>query len=559
MQQSMSLSQRMELKLQMTTQMIQSIELLQLPLLALQERVEQELEENPALEQEEPEDAAEQHGTEDEAGDDTAERAFEEQISDMEEEWNESLGSSYRPRGEGEDAKYEAMQNTAAPGKSLRDFLDEQLALSEAPQRLKDLAELIIHNLEPSGLLPMPLEEVFRPTSVSPEPGPEADPGQEPPPVIGQSCATGPSDQGASGLPIGAALVAESPPPPLDLPPPPAEPAAGPDPTVPTAPAETARQDGPAPEPPIDPPPTPEEAEEALALVQSLDPPGVGARDTRECIVIQLRRSPGDTSFEERLVEEHFQDLVQNRLPKIAKEMGTDIERIKESIEVIATMNPRPGALFGGSTAHYVRPDLIVELIEDRYEVRLNDWGLPRLRVSPSYLDMLREQRKDKQLREYVQDKIRSARWLIEAINQRKNTLLRIAQAVVELQHEFIEKGVAHLKPLPMQEVADRLGLHVSTISRAMTDKYIQTPHGVFPLRYFIVGGYQTADGDGESARAVMERIREMVGKENPDDPLTDQQIVAALRAAGLGVARRTVAKYRERLGIAGSRQRKKY
>jgi RNA polymerase sigma-54 factor len=533
MQQSMSLSQRMELRLQMTTQMIQSIELLQLPLLALQERVEQELEENPALEQEEPEEGAEEHGTGEEPGDDTAERAFEEQIADMQEEWTESLGSSYRPRsGDADDAKYEAMQNTAAPDKSLREFLDEQLTLSEAPQRMKELARLIIYNLEDSGLLPLPLEEVFKPGAA--EPG-APHPGPHPIPL--------PMGEGAGPHPG-----------PL----PPGE-GAGPHPIpLPMGEGERVREEAPV-EPPIDPPPTPEEAEAALALVQGLDPPGVGARSTQECILIQLRRSPGDTTFEERIIEEHFQDLVQNRLPKIAKDLGVDLERIKEAIEVIAAMNPRPGALFGGSAAHYVRPDLVVEPLGDEYQVRLNDWGLPRLRVSPSYLDMLREQRKDKQLRDYVQDKIRSARWLIEAINQRKNTLLRIARSVVELQHEFIDKGVAHLKPLPMQEVADRLGLHVSTVSRAMTDKHIQTPHGVFPLRYFIVGGYQTADGEGESARAVMERIREMVSKEGTGEPLTDQQIVAALRAAGLDVARRTVAKYREKLGIAGSRQRKKY
>jgi RNA polymerase sigma-54 factor len=515
MQQSMSLSQRMELRLQMTTQMIQSIELLQLPLLALQERVEQELEENPALEPEEPEELEEQHADED-GGDDTAERAFEEQVADMEEEWTESLGSSYRPRGESDDPKYEAMQNTAAPEKSLREFLTDQLALLECPQRLKDLAELIIYNLDDAGLLPMPAEEVFKPAAALPAADPPATIGT----IGGQAPA--PPAAGASG-----------------------------DGTAETRPAP--------PELPIDPPPTPEEVARALELVQSLDPPGVGARSTQECILIQLRRSPGDTAFEEQLIEEHFQDLVQNRLPKIAKEMGVGLERVKEAVEVIAAMNPRPGALFGGAVAHYVRPDLIVELVGDEYQVRLNDWGLPRLRVSPAYLDMLREQRKDRQLREYVQEKIRSARWLIEAINQRKTTLLKIAKAVVELQHEFIDKGLAHLKPLPMQEVADRLGLHVSTVSRAMTDKYIQTPQGVIPLRSFITGGYQTADGEGESARAVMERIKEMVAKESPENPLADAQIVAALRAAGLDVARRTVAKYREKLGIAGSRQRKKY
>ncbi len=532
MQQSLHLSQRMELKLQMTTQMIQSIELLQLPLLALQERVEQELEENPALEIEESVETVVADTTEDSGIDDTAERAFEEQLSDLQEEWTESLGSSYRPRAGDEDPKYEAMQNTAAPGPSLRDYLAEQLHMLEESPRLKDLAELIVYNLDPAGLLRLPLEEVFKPPELRSEP-----------PMIGlEEVGVAPAPAPASE-PTMIGLEEAAPAPALEA-------------EAPAVAAPAAEEELP---PPIEPPPTAEEAADALDLVQSLDPAGIGARDTSECILLQLRRSPGDTSFEQRLVERHFDDLVQNRLPKIAKEMGVDMDLVKEAIEIIATMNPRPGALFGGGAAHYVHPDLVVEEVDGRFEVCLNDWGLPRLRVSPTYLEMLRERKKDKQLREYVQEKMRSARWLIEAINQRKSTLLRIAREVVDLQRDFVDKGVQHLKPLPMQEVADHLGLHVSTVSRAMTDKYIQTPQGVFPLRYFIVGGYRTADGDAESAPAVMARIKEMVDAEDHTSPLTDQQIVAGLRAAGLAVARRTVAKYRDRMGIAGSRQRKKY
>lgn len=487
---SLSLSQRMELRLQMTTAMIQSIELLQLPLLALEERVQQELEENPALEvEEEPGPDAEVAGEAPEDRDDTAERAFQEELSDLEEEWNDSLGSSYRPRGDGDDPKYEAMQNAPAPGPSLHDYLDQQLTMAEAPERLKEMARLIIYSLDDHGFLQGPLEEVFRP------------------------------------------------------------------PEQPAGPAEPAEP----PEPPVAPPPTEEEIRKALELVQSLDPPGVGARDLRECLLIQLRRSPGDTSFEVRLVEEHLQDLLLNRLPKIAKDMEAKLERVKEAVEVIAAMNPHPGALFGGAASHYIRPDVVVELSGDDYEVRLNDNVLPRLRVSPAYLEMGRASRDDQQVREYVREKVRSARWLIEAIGQRRRTLLKIVREVVRLQRAFLDHGVSHLRPLPMHEVADNLGLHASTVSRAMTGKYAQTPQGVYPLRFFITGGYQKSDGEGESSQAVMERIREMVGKESPDAPLTDQQIVAALRAEGLAVARRTVAKYRERLGIAGSRQRKKY
>jgi RNA polymerase sigma-54 factor len=540
MQQSMALSQRMELRLQMTTQMIQSIELLQLPLLALQERVAQELEENPALEVEDAGEGIAVDASADPEIDDTAERAFEEELSDLQEEWNASLGSSYRPASGDEDPKYEAMQNTAAPGPSLRDFLAEQLHMLEIPRRLRELAELIIYNLDTGGLLPIPLEEVFKAPELRSEASEEV-PAREPETAL-IGLAEVQAARAAEAAEVADGVVAGAVSPPADVP----------------AEVDESHSEEELPLP-IDPPPDAEEAEEAIGVVQSLDPAGVGARSTSECILLQLRRSPGDTSFEQRLVEVHFDDLMQNRLPKIAKEMGVDMDMVKEAIEVIATMNPRPGVLFGSGTAHYVRPDLVVEEVGDRYEVRLNDWGLPRLRVSPTYLEMLRERRKDKQLREYIQEKMRSARWLIEAINQRKSTLLRIAKEVVELQHEFVDKGVQHLKPLPMQEVADRLSVHVSTVSRAMTDKYIQTPQGVFPLRYFIVGGYRTADGDAESAPAVMSRIKAMVDAEDTSGPLTDQQIVERLREVGLDIARRTVAKYRGRLGIAGSRQRKKY
>jgi RNA polymerase sigma-54 factor len=549
MQHSLGLSQRMELRLQMTTQMIQSIELLQLPLLALQERVEQELEENPALEVEEAGEEIAVDASADQPSETVAEQAYAEEMADLQEEWNESLGSSYRQSSD-EDPKYEAMQNTAAPGPSLREYLCEQLRMIEATERQLDLAELIVYNLDASGLLRTPLEDVFRPpaarTGEVPE---EAAPGGQT--ADGEEVLIGLEEVRQSGTGPEAALPSSGEP---EAKP---EPEPEPEPAAPVA--EAAATVACPPPPPIEPPPDAAEAEAALRLVQSLEPAGVGARDMSECILIQLRRSPGDTSFEQRLVSGHFDDLVQNRLPKIAKEMGADLDRIKEAIEVVAAMNPRPGALFGAGPAHYVQPDLTVEDVDGRLEVRLNDWGLPRLRVSQTYLEMLRERRQDKEFHDYVQDKMRSARWLIEAINQRKNTLLRIAREVVELQRDFVERGVQFLKPLPMQEVADRLSLHVSTISRAMTDKYIQTPQGVFPLRFFIVGGYQVSGGDAESSPAVMARIREMVDAEDPASPLTDQQIVDGLRAAGLDVARRTVAKYRDRLGIAGSRQRKKY
>jgi DNA-directed RNA polymerase specialized sigma54-like protein len=321
----------MELRLQMTTQMIQSIELLQMPLLALQERVEQELEENPALEVEEeaPEGVEPDASADaDQGQEDTAERAFQEELSDIEEEWNSSLGSSYRPAADDEDPKYQAIQNTAAPGPSLRDYLAGQLHMAEIPERLRDLAELIVYNLDAAGFLRIPLEEVFRPTR----------PGQLPaePTPADRAREEGEAEDAGDETLIGAeevrqaraAEAAAAPPAPA-----PAQAqaqAAGPDPAPapvaePIAGPAAAVEDAP---PPIDPPPDAEEARRALELVQSLDPAGVGARDVRECLLIQLRRSPGDSAFEQRLVESHFDDLVQNRLPKIARDLGVDLERV---------------------------------------------------------------------------------------------------------------------------------------------------------------------------------------------------------------------------------------
>jgi RNA polymerase sigma-54 factor len=558
-QQTLSLSQRMELKLQMTTQMIQSIQLLQLPLLALQEKVEQELEDNPALEVDEPEEDIEVDASADPKLDDTAERAFEEELDDLRQDWHDSLGTKYRPPEDGEDPKYKAMQNTAAPETTLREHLFEQLQMLEkVTPRERAMAELIILNLDSSGFLTVPLLDVFQvgheliaETALLSEEGDDSDSLDldDDSIMIGMEEVLAVRDQTQQASDLNSSMGQAE---------------VGPE-NLPEATADLSApandlEQTPQREALIDPLPDAEEAQGVLLLVQSLDPSGVGARDTRECLLLQLQRSPGNTSFEECIIENYFDDLIHNRLPKIARAMDTDVEEIKGAIEIIAMMNPRPGARFGGQPVHYIRPDVVVREIDGRYEVMLNDWGLPKLRISPAYLEMLKERSsKDKSVREYIQEKMQSARWLIDAIGQRKNTLLRISREVVDIQQQFVARGVNYLKPLPMQEVADRLGLHVSTISRAMTDKHVQLSHGVYPLRSFVVGGYQTADGDSESAPAVMERIKTMVEKEDGSRPLTDMEIVKELKLAGLKVARRTVAKYRDRLGIAGSRQRKKY
>ncbi|MCX7803980.1 MAG: RNA polymerase factor sigma-54 [Planctomycetota bacterium] len=475
------MNQRLEQRLRMTSQMIQSIEMLQLPLMVLQEHINQELVNNPCLEVDERErEVDEREALREEK--EEAETDFE-RLEDMEREYGESFrGDDIARRYEGEeDSKLDAMQNTAAPPLTLREHLENQLRLSKESDRLKELAALIVGNLSDDGYLRVPLPECFR------------------------------------------------------------------------------REEGGKVEQLVEPPPTDEEMEEALLLVQRLDPPGVGARSVEECLIIQLRNLPRDTSFEEELIEKHLDDLCNNRLPKIAKEKNIPVERIKEALKLISRLNPRPGSRYGDRRAQYIVPDVIVEEADGEFVVRLNERGLPRLKVSNLYKSMLEKEEKGSPSREFLREKLNRAQWLIQIIEQRRNTLYKIARQIVEIQKDFFENGPACLKPLMQQEVADRIGMHVSTVSRALAGKYMQTPWGLFPMKYFFTSGFETADGDAESNRAVMLKIRELVAAEDPRNPLSDQEIVKRIRAAGTNIARRTVAKYREKMGIPSSRQRKAY
>ncbi|MCH7993881.1 MAG: RNA polymerase factor sigma-54 [Planctomycetes bacterium] len=302
------------------------------------------------------------------------------------------------------------------------------------------------------------------------------------------------------------------------------------------------------------------EVREALTLVQSFDPPGVGARDVEECLLLQLRRGSGDTAYERRLIEHHFDDLLNNRLPKVAKETGTSLDRVKEALEAIALLNPKPGALYDrNEQLRYILPDVIVEEVDGEYVVRLNDSSTPRLRISRNYMELMRAEKRGSATRDYIREKIQSAKWLIDAIEQRRNTLYKIAVQIVRIQRNFWEKGVSSLKPLMMQEVADRIGMHVSTVSRALADKWMQTPRGLFPMKYFFTGGFDAPDGSSQSNRSVKNRIQKMVDTEDKKTPLSDQEIASRLKVDGIEIARRTVAKYREKIGILSSRQRKEY
>jgi RNA polymerase sigma-54 factor len=480
--------------------MIQSMEILQMPILALQERIEQEIEENPCLDQEEPEvaeeDQVETFETENpDAPADTERELVVEDNSNQEDDFErlvnmaENMPDDYeertRPsRGEIEqesDRKHDVMANVVDRPETLVEHLRDQLSWFDLADDVRRMAERIIYSLDSNGYLQTPLEELLDPP---------------------------PAELNGDALAWHEAQM------------------------------RLARQ--------------------ALKVVQQLDPLGVGASDLRECLLLQL--TPGMPCYDDLriLIESHLHDLEHNRLPQIAKKTGWTIDHIQQVWQELRKLDPKPGADFSEGLVPNVTPDVFVERQEDgKYEVRLEDGQLPPLFISPRYRMMLRDKSTDKKTLEYIKTKINSAQWLIESIEQRRNTLTRVAQAIVDHQTRFLDDGPEFIEPLKMQQIADRVGVHVTTVSRAVDDKWIQTPRGIFPLRRFFVGGTTGADGEEVAWDAVRMKLQEIIDSEDKTNPLSDEALVDRLGDAGLKVARRTVTKYRKAMKIPSSRQRR--
>ncbi|MEE9514598.1 MAG: RNA polymerase factor sigma-54 [Candidatus Brocadiales bacterium] len=462
---------QLQLKMKLAPQIIQSIEILQLPLLALLEHVQTEMAENPVLEEETVLDAE----VEDNASDgEETETAEEERVDVLPDEWQGYTGLRSRSvRRDERDKKQEALENTSAKPISFHEYLLGQLSLMDMTEFMRDLCEHIICNMDDNGYLSTPLDEIAneleRPVAV-------------------------------------------------------------------------------------------EDAGKALRLVQSMEPLGVGARNLEECLLLQLDKKYEEYELAEELILHYLKDIEMKRYPQVAKKTGRSLETIKKVVEHISSLNPKPGSVFCCEPIAYVVPDVKVEYVDGRYEVTLNeDYAIPYLSINSTYRTYLNQRNSDNKTREYIKKKIESARWLIDAIEQRRATLYRVATNLVELQQDFFEEGVSSLKPLKMQELADRLGIHVSTVSRALARKYIQTPRGIFEMKYFFTGGFSSGDGDTESWEATRQRLREIIDKEDKKHPLSDEEIVAALKAKGVDVARRTVTKYRKLMKIPSSRQRRQY
>ncbi|WP_261342647.1 RNA polymerase factor sigma-54 [Posidoniimonas corsicana] len=478
--------------------MIQSMEILQLPIMALQERIEQEMEDNPCLDLVEPsEDSDSSSQTEEYESAEDGERELVvkedanneddfERLINMADNLPDDYEERSRPsRGQMEadaDRAHDAMANMVARPESLSDYLSHQLSWFEAEDDVRKMADRIIYSLDSNGYLKTPLEELLPPLAAD---------------------LNGDAD------------------------------------------AMRAKQL--------------QVAEQALALVQHLDPPGVGARSLKECLQMQL--TPGMPYYDElsTLIESHLEDLENNRLPLISKKTGYSIELIQEVWEELRKLKPKPGADFSESSVPGVTPDVFVEKTDDGgYKVRLEDGQIPSLYISPYYRNLLRQAGgADAKTREYIKRKINAAQWLIESIEQRRGTLTRVAQAIVDHQTRFLDEGPEFIVPLKMQQIADRVGVHVTTVSRAVDDKWIQAPRGIYPLKRFFVGGTTGADGEDIAWDRVRLKLQEIVDNEDKKKPFSDDALVEELAKHGITVARRTVTKYRKAMDIPSSRQRR--
>ena len=491
----MKLSQQMKL----APRMIQSMEILQLPLMALQERIDQELSENMVLEQlsrdrEGASDTEVERNVEEAreiANTETADQKelvvdgenneadFERllEISDRETYENVFEGSSRSSNSIEEmgDRAHDMMSNVESRSQTLNEYLLEQFAFFKCEDDVRMFGEFLIYNLDHHGRLPSSLAEFVQMYRMA-----------------------------------GHRIEHE-------------------------------------------------QAEEAVRLIQRLDPPGVGARDVKECLLMQVGKDNPYRDVLVTLITSHFEDVANNRLPVIERKTGYTLETIKEAIEELKTLDPYPGKGFEQQPVERITPDLSVERNDEgHWTVKLLEEYVPQLRISRRYVNMLRNNPDDK-TKEFIKKKLESAKWLIDSIEQRYNTLRRVAQAIVDRQSAFLDDGPDYIVPLKMQEIADIVKVHVTTVSRAVDGKHIQTPRGVFPLKRFFGGGTQTADGEEVAWENIRRKLKEIVDGEDKSKPLSDEALVDALADSGIKLARRTVTKYRKAMDIPSSRQRKEY
>jgi RNA polymerase sigma-54 factor len=463
-------------KLILTPSLQQAIKLLPMSTLELADLLNQEMVENPLLEEVPTEELqpAEQQQQQDKPAD--------QQPTDKGDSWDDAdyeyffgdyLDDGYRSRTPSEVKELPPIENTLSTAASLSDHLLWQLSLQTDDDRLKEIGKAIIGNLDDDGYLVASVEEIAA---------------------------------------MGEWPVAD--------------------------------------------------VERALQHVQTFDPIGVAARDLQECLWLQIRHLGLEGTPTEKIVTEHLRLLQNHQVPEIARKLGISLDDLKEHVEIIRNLDPKPGSRYNPSQSQYVIPDVYVVKVEDQYVAALNEEGLPQLRISPVYRRLLDKTgagggEQNDETRAYVKDKFRSALWLIKSVDQRQKTIHKVATSIINFQREFLDHGIEYLRPLVLRDVANDIGMHESTVSRVVNNKYMHTPQGVFELKYFFHSGISSSFGESVSSVTIKQRIRKIIENEDPRKPLSDSKIVSILQKEGLMLARRTIAKYREELKIPTSNQRK--
>lgn len=300
-----------------------------------------------------------------------------------------------------------------------------------------------------------------------------------------------------------------------------------------------------------------EKMEGVLKIIQEFDPVGVGARNLAECLLIQVRQAEFERNhLAEKIIQHHLHLLERNAYKEIAKLLNVDVQEVLDAVDFIRTLEPKPGRAFSTSITQYIQPDVYIQKVDDEYRIILNDQGLPKLRINKLY-QHYRNQNTDLETRQYVEQKFRNALWLIKSVEQRQRTIYKVAQSILKFQKNFFDYGIHELRPLVLRDVADDIGMHESTVSRVSTNKYMQTPQGIFEIKYFFHSGLSTLAGEDISSIRVKEIIKNYVLNENPASPLSDRQIMELIQNQGITIARRTIAKYREELNIPPSNRRR--
>jgi RNA polymerase sigma-54 factor len=482
-------------EMKINPRLYQAMDLLYMPLLDLQAHLKQELLNNPFLDMVEGE------------VEETVEKEKEEEKDEDEIDWEEILLNGFETGGRREEyEEREYYEPVSVDTKELGDHLHDQLTLLRVSDRELLLGEEIIGNVSDEGYLTCSLDEIVASLNTFLESNVEDWRGERP---FSQA-----------------------------------------------------------------------EGEEMLRTIQGFDPPGIAARDLRECIMLQLRdlvvqelvhetgegEPPADEiearlagSLAYRIVDEYFDQLINHRWSEISKELSITPRDVQNAADEVAKLDPKPGLKYSSGGDNYIIPDLIVEKIDGEYLVFLNDTSLPRLKLSRTYREIAKDKKKFAgENKEFISNKLNSANWMIQAIEQRRQTMLKVMNFIVDRQRDFFEKGVQYLKPLTLREVAEVIDMHESTVSRVTNEKFVQSPRGVFPLKFFFSSGLSTTSGEDVSARGIKAQIEKLVSEEDAGHPLTDQAIVNILKDEGIQIARRTVAKYRDQLGILSARMRKR-